>query len=279
MKPFYQIAGIQMPVAFADVSANAARIVHDMQSLARENVDLAIFPECALTGYCFAERTAAWETALEQDSPALNELVACAQDVNIGIVVGFLERVGQQLYNSAALIDRQGWIGTYRKVHLPCLGVDRFTTPGDGFQLMEMSGLRVGVLICYDGSFPEATRVLALAGADLIALPTNWPSSSGCTPDVIPNCRALENHVYFAAINRIGVENDFEFVGKSRICAPSGQNLALANHDQETILRATIEPAIARNKHLVQVPGRHEIDRFADRRPQFYSTVCQPWNG
>ncbi len=173
------------------------------------------------------------------------------------------------------LIGAAGVTGLYHKVHLPCLGVDRFTTAGNTFQVFEVSGLRVGLLICYDGSFPEASRALALDGADLIALPTNWPASSGCTPDVVPNCRAMENHVYFAAVNRVGTENGFPFVGKSRICAPSGRNLTLADDDRSAVLRAEIEPAVVRNKHLVQVPGRHEIHRFNDRRPECYRALCE----
>jgi predicted amidohydrolase len=116
---------------------------------------------------------------------------------------------------------------------------------------------------------------LALEGADIVVLPTNWPTTSGHTADVVPNCRALENHVYVAAVNRIGTENGFQFLGKSKICAPGGGELAFANHDRFEMLTAAIRPAIARQKRLVHVPNQHEVDRFADRRPELYGRILQ----
>ncbi len=273
-KTSYQIAAVQMGVEFAECRTNGARVLEHLTALARQQVDLAIFPECVLNGYCFGDAEAARAAALEPDAAELRELESACRDLRIGAVFGYIERDAEHLWNAAALYGPAGRIGCYRKVHLPCLGLDRFTTPGDRFEVFDLDGLRVGLLICYDSAFPEATRVLALAGADLIALPTNWPSSSGLSPDVLPSCRALENHVYFAAVNRIGDEGGFHFVGKSRISAPNGRNLAYADHDREELLLATVEPTIARNKHLVNIPGRHEIDRFADRRPELYRGVC-----
>ena len=108
--------------------------------------------------------------------PATEMLAADCRELNAFAIFGLLERAGNQLFNSAALVGPQGFIGSYRKTHLPCLGVDRCTVVGDRpYQVFDLGGLRVGMLICYDGSFPEPSRVLALNGADLIALPTNWP--------------------------------------------------------------------------------------------------------
>ena len=77
------------------------------------------------------------------------------------------------------------------------------------------------------------------------------------------------------AVNRVGEERGFRFIGKSKICHPDGYDLAFANHDREAILIAEIEPAIARNKHLVRVPDQHEIHRFADRRPETYGDIAR----
>jgi predicted amidohydrolase len=132
----------------------------------------------------------------------------------------------------------------------------------------------MGMNICYDVSFPESSRIMALAGAELIALPTNWPPGAGCVACYAPNTRAMENHVYYIAVNR--EERGFRFIGQSRICEPNGNTLASADETSETILYAEIDPAIARNKHLVRVPGKHEIHRFYDRRPEMYGAIVEP---
>jgi predicted amidohydrolase len=82
--------------------------------------------------------------------------------------------------------------------------------------------------------------------------------------------------VYVMAVNRVGLESGFRFIGTSSIVDPSGRVLARAGSDCEEVIQAEIEPAIARRKHLVRVPGKHEIDRIADRRPRFYEPLVAP---
>lgn len=171
----------------------------------------------------------------------------------------------------------KGVVGTYRKIHLPYLGVDRFTTPGDKpFAVHEVDGLRIGMHICYDGGFPESARVLTLLGADLIVLPTNWPPGAECMAACAVNTRAMENHVYYAACDRVGQERGFRFLGLSKICDPRGHVLAEAPHDWEEILYAEIDPFQARQKRIVRVPGLHVIDRLGDRRPEMYAPLVAP---
>jgi predicted amidohydrolase len=130
--------------------------------------------------------------------------------------------------------------------------------------------------ICYDGGFPEPARVMSLLGADLLVLPTNWPTHSECAAEHTIPTRALENTVYVIAVNRVGEESGFRFIGTSSIADPGGRILAKAGSDGEELLLADIEPARARQKHLVRVPGRHEINRIADRRPRFYQVIVEP---
>jgi predicted amidohydrolase len=130
--------------------------------------------------------------------------------------------------------------------------------------------------ICYDGSFPETGRILALEGADLLVLPTNWPAHSECAAEHMIPCRAMENTVYMLAVNRVGEESGFRFIGQSAIADPTGTILARAGTDSEEILYAEVDPARARQKRLVRVAGRHEINRFADRRPGFYGPIVAP---
>jgi predicted amidohydrolase len=161
-------------------------------------------------------------------------------------------------------------------VHLPFLGVDRFTTPGDRpFAVHDAGGIRVGMNICYDGSFPEVARVMMLDGADLIVLPTNWPPGSECMASCAVNTRAMENQLYYLAVNRVGSERGFRFIGSSKICAPVGSTIAEAMHENEAVLYAQVDVDKARNKHLVRVPKLHEIDRLKDRRPEMYGRLVE----
>lgn len=271
------IAGVQMNCRLMDKPANLAAIAVGLKTAAQRGAKLAIFPECAVTGYCFTSKEEAWPSAETVPGPTTETLVRMCRDANISAVVGLLESDGGDLYNSNVLVGPNGLIGCYRKTHLPCLGVDRFTKPGSQpFAIHEVAGLRVGMLICYDSSFPEASRCLMLAGADLIALPTNWPLGARKTAQLIPATRALENHVYFAAINRIGVERGVEFLGASSIADPWGDILAHAVADEPTVLLAMIDPEVARNKHIVREPGEYELDRLNDRRPDLYGSMTRP---
>src|SRR5207248_4811622 len=138
----------------------------------------------------------------------------------------------------------------------------------------DLGGLKVGMTICYDSSFPEAARVLMLRGADLVILPTNWPTGAVSTVCHLVQARALENHLYYAAVNRVGEERGFRFIGQSRLAAPDGSLLARGGEGAE-VLTAEIDPGVARAKRLVKVPGKYELDRLADRRPEMYALLCQ----
>jgi predicted amidohydrolase len=152
-----------------------------------------------------------------------------------------------------------------------------FVDPGDRpFAVHDAMGLKVGMHICYDGSFPETARVMSLLGADLLVLPTNWPTHSECAAEHMIPTRAMENTVYVMAVNRVGEESGFRFIGSSSIVDPNGRVIAKANADSQEILTVEIDPARARQKHLVRVPGRHEINRIADRRPRFYEILVAP---
>jgi predicted amidohydrolase len=235
-----------------------------------------IFPECALTGYCFESKAEAWPHAEPLPGPSGDALAADCRALGVFAIVGLLERAGDALFNACALFGPEGLVATYRKIHLPYLGVDRFTTPGDRpFAVHDLGGLRVGMNICYDGSFPESARVLMLLGADLIVLATNWPTGAISSAKYVVQARAVENLVYYAAVNRVGEERGFHFIGMSRIVDCHGELLA-AGAGKEEILYAEIDPAQARNKHIVKVPGKYELDRLRDRRPEMYQPICAP---
>ena len=274
--PRWKIAAVQMDCAFADKSKNLEAIRTHLREAAFAGARLVIFPECALSGYCFESKEEAMPQAEPIPGPSTKSLAFECADLGVWAVVGLLEVAGGNLFNACTLIGPSGIIATYRKIHLPFLGVDRFTTPGDQpFAVHDLGGLRVGMNICYDGSFPESARCLMLLGADLIVLPTNWPTGAISTARTLIPARALENHVYYAAVNRIGSERGFRFIGMSRILGCTGEFLAVSEDDQPTILYAEIDPEKARNKHLVNIPGKYELHRTRDRRPGMYSPITR----
>jgi len=272
-----KIAGVQMDVKFGEIEANLDRIVSFYETARSEKAELVVFPECAVTGYCFHDREEAEHYAQPIPGPITDTLTAACQRLGGTMVVGMIEKNGNQLFNNAVLLGENGPIGTYRKVHLPFLGLDRFADFGDRpFEIHEVDGVKIGLNICYDTSFPEASRVLSLQGADLIVLPTNWPEGAECLAEHTINVRAMENHVYYIAIDRVGSERGFTFIGRSRICQPGGKTLAMASAEGEEILYAEIDPAKARKKRVDRRPMEHAIDRMADRRPQYYRSLSEP---
>jgi predicted amidohydrolase len=271
-----RIAGVQMDVAIGDLEKNLARILSFLDTAAQAGARIIVFPECALSGYCFDSLEEARVFGQPIPGPSVERIARMCREREVHAVYGLLEIAGPLLFNSCVLIGPHGLAGSYRKIHLPFLGVDRFTTPGDRpFAVHQADTVRIGLNICYDGSFPETARVMALDGADLIAQPTNYVTGSECMTEHGINIRAMENNVYYIMVNRVGDERGFRFIGSSRICGPGGRTMAVAPADGETILYAEIDPAEARRKRLVRMPGKHEIDRIADRRPRMYRRLVQ----
>lgn len=279
-----RVAVAQMDIFQGRVSDNLERVLKHLTSAAHQGVQLVVFPECALSGYCFGSREEALPFALtvptgvdlENDRSPLGYFARACRELGVIGILGFLE-VGEDgnLYNSALVAGEAFETPyVYRKTHLPTLGVDRFVTPGSVLEVVDVGGLRLGVLICYDARFPEAARVLTLRGADLIALPTNWPDGAESAPEYLIRARSRENGVYIAAANRIGVERGRHFIGRSQIVAPSGDILATAG-EEETLLWADITPEAARSKRIVIEPGEWEQDTVGDRRPGLYGALVQ----
>ncbi len=272
-----RVAAVQFDPKLGDLGENLERILQELAKAAEAGARLVVFPECALSGYGFGSREEGLEHAVAIESTEVRAVASASATHRCYCIFGFLERDGSRLYNACVLTGPEGVVGTYRKVHLPFLGIDMFADPGDRpFAVHDAGGLKVGMHICYDGSFPETARVLALLGADLLVLPTNWPTHSECAAEHMIPTRAMENTVYAMAVNRVGQESGFRFIGGSSIVDPAGRVLARAGADTEEVLLAEIDPEVARRKHLVRVPGRHEINRIADRRPRFYGPIVAP---
>jgi 5-aminopentanamidase len=272
-----KISGVQMDIRLGDVETNLRRMIDFHRKTRSEGAVLTVFPECALTGYCFESREEALPFAQTIPGPATEKFQAACRELGGAVVFGLLEKDGDRLFNALAFVSSDGVIGAYRKVHLPFLGIDMFTDYGDRpFAVQDFQGMRVGMNICYDGGFPESARCLTLLGADLVVLPTNWPPGAECAADYTSNARAMENTIFYMAVNRVGTERGVTFIGRSRICDPLGKTIATADEQSETILYADIDLARARNKRLVRVAGKNEVNRISDRRPEMYAPIVQP---
>lgn len=277
-----RVASVQCTVVFGDPHANALSAVAFLRALSAQGVHLAVFPEAFLTGYAVDDEAQARHIAIEvggaqpdsvEDAhPSVLTVQAACRELGIHAVVGFAGTDGSNLYNGAILFESNGRMRRYVKTHLPELGFDKFVVRGTKLPVFDTAIGKIGVLICYDVRFPEAARALALDGADIIALPTNWPEGAEVSPTYMAPARAAENRVFVVTCNRVGVENGFRFIGRSAIHDVTGAPIACAGED-DTVLIADLDLSRARNKRTVVVPGRYETDTFAARRPEIYGRV------
>ena len=268
------IACAQIDCVLGEPATNRNKIIASIRAAAEREAHLVIFPECALTGSAFNSLEEGIPFAEKPDGPSSEAITKACRETKAYAIVGFIEADGDKFYNAAMLVGPDGVVGSYRKVHMPFIGIDRFLNPGDRpFQVFELPFGKVGINICYDISFPESARVLKLMGAELIALITNWPTAAWRSPAFVANTRALENHVFYAAVDRVGAERGWQFIGRSKVIDCNGDTLAEAGPDAEELLVASVDLQEANNNHIVNVAGAYEVDRVRDRRPDLYNII------
>jgi predicted amidohydrolase len=269
-----RVAVAQMEPKLAEKERNLDTALERLEEAAAAGAQLLVLPECAIPGYMFDSADEALPYAEEIPGPTTEAFERECARLGVHAITGLLERDGDTLYNAAILVGPDGLIGSYRKTHLPFLGVDRFVTPGDEFKVFDTALGRIGLIICYDLRFPEVTRTLALQGADMVALPTNFPMAAKLQCDVIAPARAAENRIYLLVANRVGKERWGEFCGWSQIVDPYGTRLAEAGETEEALLVADVELEKARDKDYV-VPGEYELYLFGHRRPELYGALVE----
>ena len=251
----------QFQPALGDTRANLDVI----ERLGRDvDAGLWVLPELCLSGYELSDPGQARDCSqrADADDPAFARLVRLAGTREATLIGGFVERSGDRLYNAAFVLDGSGRIGVYRKVHL--FGDEpRLFSPGDtGFRVFRVGDARVGVLVCFDWMFPEAARTLALAGADVLAHPSNlvlpWAQQAMIT-------RALENGVYVLTANRVGSDRTLTFTGQSQAVDPRGRVLVRAPATGDAVVLAELDLGLARDKWVTSTNHR-----LGDRRPDQY---------
>ena len=210
-----QVAAAQISPQITAVAENRDKIEDALRRAVTKGARLLVCPECALTGYAYDSRVEASPHAETMPGPASDYLGRITRELDAYLIFGLLEKDGTRLYNSAALLGPEGLLAVYRKTHLPVLGVDRFADAGNGpLQVIQTPIGGIGMMICYDAVFPECARVLGLGGADILALPTNYPvgKANRIIEHVLP-ARTIENRVFLVAANRVGLERGTTFAG------------------------------------------------------------------
>ncbi|RLG56022.1 MAG: acyltransferase [Thermoproteota archaeon] len=264
-----RVGYVQFYPKFGEKERNVEKTVEMIRS-AREP-DVIVLPELSNTGYNFTSMDEVLKLAEPlYEGPSVREWLKAAEEQGATVIAGFAELAdGGKVYNSAAVCMPDGQTAVYRKVHL-FYREKLYFTPGDlGFPVFEVGKLKLGVIICYDWVFPEACRVLALRGAEVICHPANL---------ILPYAqramlaRSIENRVFTITANRIGVEDRgglrLEFTGMSQVVSPKMEVLASSPRDAEDVKIAEIDLSLARDKKITELN-----DIFDDRRPQFYTQI------
>lgn len=252
------IAGVAAMQAVHDKSRNLDKYREFVRQAAAEGVRLLVLPEASLQGFLFYadhrfdpdESRYHWANAELVPGPSTNTIAEWAAEHNMHIVFGLLERVDHPatpvLHNSAVLVGPEGYIGTYRKVHRPSEELLHYQ-PGRDWPVFTTALGKVGMMVCYDQSFPEAARELTLRGAEVLAVPNAWPASdqaSDARYDFFGRARAAENSRWLLQSNQVGPSDtgDFEYLGDSRIIDPTGVIVTHTEADAEGLAVAEIEP-------------------------------------
>jgi predicted amidohydrolase len=259
-----KLALYQGPGLINDIPASFRLLEAQAKQAKAGGAELLILPEMFLSGYNIGPANARAQ-ALTPAGLAPARDIARAQ--NIALVFGYPERVAEKTANAAVLIGPDGEILlNYRKSHL--FGeLDRamFDEIGTEFPIAELGGFKIGLLICYDIEFPEPARRLALAGADIILIPTaQMQPYEQVARHVLP-ARAYENQVYTAYANHSGEDDGLSYVGLSSICGPDGAVLAMAGRGAEMLFAAC--------SRAHQAAVRAADPFFTDRRPNLYGSL------
>ncbi len=277
-----RLAVAQYEPRIGEVEHNRTEAVRWARAAASAGADLVVLPELASSGYTFESVTEA--AAVAEDpiaGPFVSALLDVARESGIHIVTGLDERDGDVCHNSAVLLGPAGVLAAYRKLHL-FFDEQSWFEPGTDLPVVSLPFGRVGMIICYDLWFPEAVRALALAGADIVAVPTNWVASfkrtvyderGYCQGNYVAMATAAQNGVVMACADRIGTERGLTFLGASLIVGADGWPVAgPASPDGEALLVADVtlsSVAAARQR-----TPRNNL--LGDRRPDAYNAVSVP---
>lgn len=265
-----KVGFLQFKPLFGQVESNLDKLSTMIEKA--PDFDLLVLPELANSGYVFTSKDELMKASeIIPNGSFVEKLSELTKSRNSVIVCGICERKGEYYYNSSVLIGPDGFVGKYQKIHL----FDReklFFQPGNGpLKSIEVKGMKIGMLVCFDWLFPEATRVLALEGINILAHPANLVLPYSQTAMLT---RSIENGIFTITSNRIGTEEnggiELTFTGKSQITSPKMELLASAEVNTEEIRIVEIDLELAQNKWLNE---RNNV--LLDRRSKLYSKLLE----
>lgn len=274
-----RVAACQLAIQIAEPDANRAAAAAAIGEAVSHGAQIVVLPELTPSGYVFSGAQEARSLSEPADGPTAREWAELAAAHDIVVIGGFAELGDDgQVYNSALLADRTGVRAVYRKAHLWDAEADCFIPGDQAPPVVDTDFGRISMMICYDVEFGEWVRLPALAGAELLAVPTNWPSEPRPgqeRPIVTVNVQvaSFANRMFIAAACRCGRERGVDWVGGSIITGPDGYPLAgpasvtgEGGAAASEIIVADCDLAQARSK----ATGPRN-DCHADRRPEIYS--------
>lgn len=271
-----RIACAQIAPRVGDVDHNLRIALDAIERAAAAGADVLVLPELTTSGYVFTSCDEARSLAEPPDGRSLSAWVEAAGRHGLTVVGGFLELADDgTLFNSAAVVDGHGPRLVYRKVHLWDRELLVFTPGSEPPPVLDLPFGRLSVAVCYDLEFAEYMHVIALAGADLVCIPTNWPRyprPEGERPMELirGQATASTNRIFVAACDRHGIERGVDWVGGSVIIDENGWLLQGPPADfGEALLVADLDLARARDKTL-----NERNDVFADRIPDLYAAAA-----
>jgi N-carbamoylputrescine amidase len=268
-----KIAAVQL-TATDDIERTLRKASQLLEVAAHKGARIACFAELFASPWFPAERNDA-HLALAEPLGGIvtSRMASLAAQYGLAVVCPFFERdAAGRYYNSAALFDARGeTVGVYRKVHLPSLRFweeKHYFTPGDkGFPVFEVEGLRVGIQICWDNFFPEGFRMLALAGAQAVFVPTGAAFASQERWMAMAVSHAVANGFYVVRVNRVGKEAGLDFYGQSFCIRPDGELASEPMGLNEGVLLVDCEPALVDE-------ARRVWPFLRDRRPRQYAGLA-----
>jgi predicted amidohydrolase len=264
----------QLAPVFGDRDANAKLTTAAITAAVDDGADVVVLPELATSGYMFNSAEELSAAAIEPDHAVLRGWARAAARGGAVVIGGFAERGEDgRIYNSAVVFDGDACVGVYRKCHLWDQEKRWFTPGAEPPRVLDTRHGRIGVLVCYDLEFPEFPRTLALAGAELIAVPTNWPyvprPDAERAPEVtIAMAAARGNRVFVACCDRAGDERGQAWNQGTAIIDADGW--ILASQPGVGPAAAEIDLTAARDKAYTGL-----ADAFGDRRPELYAAVTE----
>lgn len=268
-----RVACAQFNVFPGKVGINVAKTITWIDMARQRGANIVVLPELVNTGYKFRSRRDVVRLAEKIPSgPTVDAWSRYTKKSEVYLVAGLVEKSDDGIYNSAVLIGPEGYIATYRKNHLSDLEKELFNRGNLGFVVAKTELGRIGILICYDVWFPEAFRLCAAKGADLICVPANWTDLASQPPDQVNIAvylcmsNAHSNGVFVAGANRVGSEDELNFVGQSFITNKYGWPVSkLGSRKKEELVMADCDLYSARNKKVSALN-----DLFENRRLDLY---------